>query len=93
MFQSYRPAPAARKFVSKAVDQEVNRVTALIADPELAWLFQNCFPNTLDTTVSLSQLDGQPDAFVITGDIDALCCVIARHSCVHTCIWCAAMFS
>ena len=72
MFQSYRPAPAARKFVSKAVDQEVSRVGALIADPELAWLFQNCFPNTLDTTVSLSQLDGQPDAFVITGDIDAL---------------------
>ena len=72
MFQSNRPVPAARKFVSPAVERELVRVSALIADPELAWLFQNCFPNTLDTTVSLGQLDGQPDAFVITGDIDAL---------------------
>ena len=72
MFQSNRPGPALRKFVSLAVERELARVGALIADPELAWLFQNCFPNTLDTTVSLGQLDGQPDAFVITGDIDAL---------------------
>ena len=72
MFQSQRPAPAARNFVSAAVEREIERVSALIADPELAWLFQNCFPNTLDTTVFMGEAAGQPDAFVITGDIPCL---------------------
>ncbi len=70
--QSNRPAPAQRRFVSKAVEAEIERVSGLIRDPELRWLFGNCFPNTLDTTVFLGQLDGKSDAFVITGDIDAL---------------------
>jgi len=43
-----------------------------IADPELAWLFENCFPNTLDTTVRYSTTGGKPDTFVITGDIEAM---------------------
>ena len=72
MFQSNRPAPALRKFVSPAVERELTRVSALIADPELAWLFQNCFPNTLDTTVFMGEVSGEPDAFVITGDIPCL---------------------
>lgn len=72
MFPSNRPPLAQRKFVSKVVEREIDRVSALIADPELAWLFGNCFPNTLDTTVSLGEADGHDDAFVITGDIDAL---------------------
>ncbi len=69
---SNRPAAAARKFSSKAVEREVERVSALIADPELRWLFGNCFPNTLDTTVSLGTVGGKDDAFVSTGDIPAL---------------------
>ena len=72
MFQSNRPAPGARQFVSKAVEREIHRVSALIKDPELAWLFQNCFPNTLDTTVFMGTTNGHDDAFVITGDIAAL---------------------
>jgi len=44
----------------------------MIADPELAWIFTNCYPNTLDTTVKLGNLGGKPDAFVITGDIPCL---------------------
>jgi meiotically up-regulated gene 157 (Mug157) protein len=43
-----------------------------MADPELAWLFQNCFPNTLDTTVDFGSYEGRPDTFVITGDIEAM---------------------
>ena len=44
-----------------------------IADPELAWLFGNCYPNTLDTTVRFERdAGGRPDSFVITGDIDAM---------------------
>ena len=70
--QSNRPAPADRRFVSKAVEREIDRVSAMIRDPELAWLFGNCFPNTLDTTVFMGQMDGKADAFVITGDIPAL---------------------
>ncbi|NOU02063.1 MAG: glycoside hydrolase family 125 protein [Novosphingobium sp.] len=72
MFQSNRPPLAQRRFVSKAVEREIDRVSALIADAELAWTFGNCFPNTLDTTVFLGEADGHDDAFVITGDIDAL---------------------
>lgn len=69
---SNRPSPSLRKFVSKAVEGEIERVSALIGDPELRWLFGNCYPNTLDTTVNLGTLDGKDDAFVITGDIPAL---------------------
>ena len=72
MLTSNRPPVSARRFISKAVEAEIERVSGLIADPELAWMFGNCFPNTLDTTVFLGQLEGQTDAFVITGDIDAL---------------------
>lgn len=43
-----------------------------IGDEELAWLFENCFPNTLDTTVTHKIIDGKLDTFVITGDINAM---------------------
>ena len=69
-FTSRRPAPGDRKFHSDAVEAEIARVSGLIRDPELAWLFANCFPNTLDTTVTTA--DGDRDAFVITGDIHAM---------------------
>lgn len=35
-------------------------------------MFENCFPNTLDTTVDFSTASGTPDTFVITGDIHAM---------------------
>ncbi len=71
-FASKRPPKAQRRFVSKAVEAEIDRVKRRIADPEIAWLFENCYPCTLDTTVKMGVVDGKPDAFVITGDIDAL---------------------
>ena len=71
-FASKRPVPSARKFTSRAVEREIVRVSAKIADPELRWMFQNCYPNTLDTTVEMGTVDGKPDAFVITGDIPCL---------------------
>lgn len=71
-FASKRPAPADRRFTSRAVEREIARVSARIADPELRWLFQNCYPNTLDTTVFMDRVEGRPDAFVITGDIQCL---------------------
>jgi len=70
---SKRPAPSDRKFRSDAVEAKIAEVKqALGPDSELAWMFENCFPNTLDTTVRFGQLDGKPDTFVITGDIPAM---------------------
>ncbi len=71
-FVSQRPALGKRKFTSPAVEATIVRVKARIADPKLAWMFENCFPNTLDTTVNFRVADGKPDTFVITGDIDAM---------------------
>jgi meiotically up-regulated gene 157 (Mug157) protein len=69
---SGRPNPADRMFHSPAVEAEIVRVRALIGDPALAALFENCFPNTLDTTVQPGTFDGKPDTVVITGDIPAM---------------------
>jgi uncharacterized protein len=69
---SHRPPPARRKFSSAAVEAEIARVQAKIGDPELAWLFGNCYPNTLDTTVQTGTRRGKPDTFIVTGDIDAM---------------------
>jgi hypothetical protein len=54
------------------VELTIERVRRELADPELATLFENCFPNTLDTTVDFRDVDGRPDTFVITGDIEAM---------------------
>jgi uncharacterized membrane protein YebE (DUF533 family) len=50
-YKSKRPAPSDRNFTSPAVEQTIKKVKQGIADPKLAWMFENCFPNTLDTTV------------------------------------------
>ncbi len=71
-FPSRRPPLDERKFTSPAVESRIAEMKKTIADPELAWMFENCFPNTLDTTVRAGELDGKPDTFVITGDIDAM---------------------
>lgn len=69
---SRRPRASDRRFVSAAIDGVIGKVRDSIADPEMAWLFENCYPNTLDTTVDFDERDGRPDAFIITGDIDAM---------------------
>jgi uncharacterized protein len=71
-FPSRRPAPAARRFRSKAVDAAIDATSAKLRDPELAWLFSNCLPNTLDTTVTFGSFQGKPDTVVVTGDIPAM---------------------
>ena len=71
-FVSQRPELSKRKFVSTAVENTIKKVKKSIADPELAWIFENCFPNTLDTTVNHYQKNGKPYTYVITGDIDAM---------------------
>ncbi len=67
-----RPIPQDRKFTSLALEAFLLETSRRIADPQLATLFRNCYPNTLDTTVEFSSLDGHPDTFVLTGDIAAM---------------------
>ncbi len=72
-FVSQRPAPADRLFVSRAVEDKIAEVTALLKNPRLAWMFANCFPNTLDTTVHFGKDEnGRWRTFIYTGDIHAM---------------------
>ena len=71
-FPVVRPSAAKRRFTSPAVEQTIAWVQSSIGNRELAWMFGNCFPNTLDTTVDFSIVNGRPDTYVITGDIDAM---------------------
>ena len=71
-FISQRPLLKKRHFKSVAVEKTITRIKSKIKDPKLAWMFENCFPNTLDTTVNFTMRGGKPDTFVITGDIDAM---------------------
>ena len=69
---SKRPALAQRNFVSSAVENTIEQTKIKIKDNKLKWMFENCFPNTLDTTVKHSVKNGRLDTFVITGDIEAM---------------------
>ncbi len=72
-FVSKRPAPQDRLFTSQTVEDVIADVTSQLTNPKLAWMFGNCFPNTLDTTVHFRKdSDGAPDTFVYTGDIHAM---------------------
>ena len=69
-----RPVLEERLFTSDAIEKKIKEVKKLLKDaPYLAWMFENCFPNTLDTTVHYSQTEvGDDDTFVYTGDIHAM---------------------
>ncbi len=71
-FPVVRTPEAKRKFKSPAVERTIQLVKSSIGNKELGWMFENCFPNTLDTTVDFTTIDGRPDTYVITGDIDAM---------------------
>jgi len=71
-FPDVRIAEAKRKFRSPAVERRIELIQSSISNKEIAWMFGNCFPNTLDTTVDFTMADGRPDTYVITGDIDAM---------------------
>lgn len=67
-----RPKEKNRLFKSDAVEKKIKEIKSLLKNPYLAWMFENCFPNTLDTTVHFRELNGKPDTFVYTGDIHAM---------------------
>ncbi|MES2628493.1 MAG: glycoside hydrolase family 125 protein, partial [Bacteroidota bacterium] len=72
VFPIVRVPVEKRNFSSPAVEATIRRISGELKDKELAWMFGNCFPNTIDTTVRTSVINGRPDTFVITGDIDAM---------------------
>lgn len=69
-----RPAVENRLFTDEVIEAQIDEVTSKLTNPRLAWMFANCFPNTLDTTVHFAEDDGEghPDTFVYTGDIHAM---------------------
>ena len=73
-YASKRPTPEERLFRSNVIEEKIRQVKKLLKhSPYLAWMFENCFPNTLDTTVHYTEdSDGTPDTFVYTGDIHAM---------------------
>lgn len=73
-YVSQRPKESNRLFVSDAVEAKIVEVQQMLTNPRLAWMFANCFPNTLDTTVHFKDEgeDGLYDTFVYTGDIHAM---------------------
>lgn len=71
-FPVVRVAKAQRHFTSEALETVITTFRKNVKNKELVWLFENCFPNTLDTTVYYKEINGKPDTYVITGDIDAM---------------------
>jgi meiotically up-regulated gene 157 (Mug157) protein len=62
--------PEKPNFTSEEVDKFIKKIKPLFKDPILAEIYENTFPNTLDTTV---QYDPKTkDTFIITGDIEAM---------------------
>ncbi|NCD71176.1 glycoside hydrolase family 125 protein [Mucilaginibacter agri] len=71
-FPVVRTAANKRRFTSKVIEQAITEFKSNVKNPELGWLMENCFPNTLDTTVTFTTKNNRPDTYVITGDIDAM---------------------
>src|SRR3546814_16807019 len=66
-FPTVRVAPSERHFSSKAIEQAIREFQQFTTDKELGWLFNNCFPNPLDTTVYPADNGGKPSTYVING--------------------------
>lgn len=71
-YPTVRRPLAERHFSSMAIENAIKEFSSKVKNQELTWLFENCFPNTLDTTVFHEMKHGRPDTYVITGDIDAM---------------------
>lgn len=69
-YPDQRPASENRLFVSDAVEAKIAQIAPQLKNPKLRWMFTNCFPNTLDTTVHYDESTGL--TFVYTGDIHAM---------------------
>ena len=74
-----RPRADCRTFVSQEVEDTIARMQTTIQDPDLYRLFENTFPNTLDTAIKWrgyawaeeggNTFSDEELAFIITGDM------------------------
>ena len=73
---SMRPEPSCRTFSSSIVEDTIASMQSVIKDPDLYRLFQNSFPNSLDTAVKWKGFAANNSeeelTFLITGDINAM---------------------
>jgi len=71
-----RPPEECRTFQSPGLEATIARMESTISDPDLYRLFENAYPNTLDTAVKWKGLaaDNADEelTFIITGDINAM---------------------
>ncbi|KAH0841972.1 hypothetical protein AYO21_02985 [Fonsecaea monophora] len=71
-----RPPQHCRTFNLSEVEDAVSSLKSHISDPDLSRLFENAFPNTLDTAIRWHGFAGNNSqeelTFVITGDINAM---------------------
>ncbi|KAL1837528.1 hypothetical protein VTJ49DRAFT_3673 [Mycothermus thermophilus] len=84
-FPYVRPPPECRKFRLPSLEALIERMRKVIRDPDLFRLFENSYPNTLDTMIKWRghAIKKDPDTgketktdeeltYIITGDIDAM---------------------
>ncbi|KAK4111956.1 glycoside hydrolase family 125 protein [Canariomyces notabilis] len=84
-FPYVRPPPECRRFRLPSLEALIERLKKAIRDPDLFRLFENSYPNTLDTMIKWRGYANKTDAatgeqvvtdeeltYVITGDIDAM---------------------
>ncbi|GAB1310328.1 hypothetical protein MFIFM68171_00538 [Madurella fahalii] len=84
-FPYVRPPPECRKFRLPSLEALIERMKTVIRDPDLFRLFENSYPNTLDTMIKWRGYATRKDettgeevatdeelTYVITGDIDAM---------------------
>lgn len=68
-----RPESSERLFHSEEIEKKIQEVRGKLTNPKLVRMFENCFPNTIDTTVHFRKdSEGKNDTFVYTGDIHAM---------------------
>ncbi|CZT48280.1 related to Meiotically up-regulated gene 157 protein [Rhynchosporium secalis] len=84
-FPYSRPSPECRTFNLPAMEKLIEKMKGVIKDPDLFRLFENSYPNTLDTMIKWrgfakeqsddgveGKVTDEELTYVITGDIDAM---------------------
>ncbi|KAH6644575.1 hypothetical protein C7974DRAFT_23539 [Boeremia exigua] len=71
-----RPVEECRTFKSQGLEDTITRFEGVIRDPDLYRLFQNAYPNTLDTAIrwkGFAANNAEEElTFIITGDLNAM---------------------